>query len=118
MTNVKALLASYTILVSDKALVLLSEQAETLATYRLQKEAASGALVELLPIDNSAPSTIKLQLTKQGWLTYSKEKGEVIVLEAAAFDALPQPTKQLYQGHFSATRLDFLGQGALGKALF
>lgn len=118
VANVKAMLSSYTVLISDQALVLLSDQAETLATYRIQKEVASGMLIELLPIDNSAPTSIKLQLTKQGWLTYSKEKGEVIVLEAAAYDTLPAKTKELYQAHFSADRLALLGQEALAKALF
>lgn len=118
VANVKAMLSSYTVLVSDNALVLLSDKAETLATYRIQKEVASGGLIELLPIDNSAPSTIKLQLTKQGWLTYSKEKGEIIVLEAAAFDNLPTTVQQLYQTHFSADRLTLLGQEDLAKILF
>lgn len=118
VANVKAMLSSYTVLVSDNALVLLSDKAETLATYRIQKEVASGGLIELLPIDNSAPSTIKLQLTKQGWLTYSKEKGEVIVLEAAAFDNLPTTVQELYQAHFSAARLTLLGQEDLAKKLF
>lgn len=113
IARVKASFSTLSLMVSSVGLVLYSEQSEELATYNIKKEATSGAVLNVLPLDNFPSSALKLQLLANGNLTYSKEKGEVVILEAVETADIPTHLKVAYQEKLTKEQVLFLGAEAL-----
>jgi tetratricopeptide (TPR) repeat protein len=111
--RIKAAFSTLSLIVTPIGLALLSEQSEELATYHIKKEAPSGIVLDVLPLDNFPNTALKLQLLANGDLTYSKEKGEVVVLKEVAADSIPTELKVQYQEKLKKEQLLYLGEQAM-----
>ena len=109
VANIKDSLSTTTLLLTEKGAAILSGDSVTLYTYQLDRQKESSAIVSFIPLDKMPTEQVKLILTAAGTLTYSKEKGEVLVFEATAPTALPDAIQALFQQYTTAKDLQLLG---------
>jgi len=109
--TVKEDMQNFSLLMTEKGVLLLSDDQEEKMTYRIKKEASKGALVEFLPLDNFPPFVAKLQLEGKD-LTFSREKGEVMHLQAEELATVPETLAKLYQQKVNRSEVAFLGDKA------
>lgn len=110
--NVKQSLALSSLMMAEKGILMLSDRQEEMATYKIQKETASGALIEFLPMDGFAGFVAKLQLTADGTLAFSKEKGESILYKEQNPTQVDVALKAVYQAKVQAKDAQYLGEKA------
>lgn len=110
--NVKKSLASSSLMMAERGILMLSDRQEEMATYKIQKETASGALIEFLPMDGFASFVAKLQLTKEGNLVFSKEKGEVVLYKEQNPTEVDTTIKAVYQAKIQTEDAQYLGEKA------
>lgn len=108
--NVKQSLASSSLMMAEKGILMLSDRQEEMATYKIQKETASGALLEFLPMDGFASFVAKLQLTKDGNLVFSKEKGEAVLYKEQNPNDVDNTIKAVYQAKIQTEDAQYLGE--------
>jgi tetratricopeptide (TPR) repeat protein len=105
----KTSLSSSSLMMAEKGILMLSDRQEEMATYKIQKETASGALIEFLPMDGFKSFTAKLQLTADGSLAFSKEKGEFILYKEQNPTEVAPAIKAVYQEKINAKDSQYLG---------
>ncbi|MFK7796075.1 MAG: tetratricopeptide repeat protein [Aureispira sp.] len=105
----KASLSSSSLMMAEKGILMLSNRQEELATYKIQKETTNGALIEFLPMDGFKGFTAKLQLTADGALAFSKEKGELILYKEQHPAQVSPAIKAVYQEKINAKDSQYLG---------
>ncbi|MGH1337571.1 MAG: hypothetical protein ACRBFS_15715 [Aureispira sp.] len=110
--NVKQSLALASLMIAEKGILMLSDRQEEMATYKIQKETASGALIEFLPMDGFAGFVAKLQLTADGTLAFSKEKGEAILYKEQSPTDATTALKAVYQAKIQTKDAQYLGKKA------
>lgn len=110
--NVKQSLALASLMMAEKGILMLSDRQEEMATYKIQKETASGALIEFLPMDGFAGFVAKLQLTADGSLAFSKEKGEAILYKEQHPKEATTALKAVYQAKIKTKDAQYLGEKA------
>lgn len=109
--KVKDSLASFSMFLTEKGAVLVSNDKEEILTYRIKKEAKTGALIEFLPLDNFPSFVVKLKLNEGGF-TFSKEANEVLHLEAQDLSTVSVALINNYKKHLSRESLTYLGAKA------
>lgn len=110
--NFKDSLALSSLIMAEKGILMLSDRQEELATYRIQKESATGVLIEFLPMDGFASFVAKLQMTPDGILAFSKEKGEAILYKEQEPTQVAAALKAVYQAKMQVEDAQFLGEKA------
>ena len=105
----KAALSSSSLMMAEKGILMLSDRQEEMATYKIQKETASSALIEFLPMDGFKSFTAKLQLTADGSLAFNKEKGEFILYKEQQPTQVSPVIKAVYQEKINAQDSQYLG---------
>ena len=98
-------------LLTEKGALLVSKDKEEVLTYRIKKEAKTGALVEFLPLDNFAGFVAKLKLNEGGF-TFSKEPNEVLHLEQQDLATVPAALIENYKKHLRKENVAYLGDKA------
>lgn len=109
--KVKDSLSAFSMVLTEKGAVLVSDDKEEILTYRIKKEAKSGALVEFLPLDNFPGFVAKLKLDANGF-SFSKEENEVMHLQAQNLAAVPSELIANYQKHLKKETVAYLGDKA------
>ncbi|MBL4650055.1 MAG: hypothetical protein JKY03_10010, partial [Aureispira sp.] len=107
----KDALSAFSMLLTEKGAVLVSDDKEEVLTYRIKKEAKTGALVEFLPLDNFPSFVVKLQLN-EGGVTFSKEANEVLHLEQQDLSTVPTAIIENYKKHLRKESVAYLGDKA------
>lgn len=105
-------LSSSSLMMAEKGILMLSDRQEEMATYKIQKETANGVLLEFLPMDGFKGFTAKLQLTADGALVFSKEKGEFILYKEQHPTEAAPAIKATYQEKINAKDSQYLGEKA------
>lgn len=106
--KIKDSLSEFSILLTEKGAVLVSNDKEEMLTYRIKKEAKTGALVEFLPLDNFPGFVAKLKLNETGF-TFSKEPNEVLHLEQQDIATVPSALIANYKKHLKKESVAYLG---------
>lgn len=109
--KVKESLAAFSMVLTEKGAVLVSNDKEEMLTYRIKKEAKTGALVEFLPLDNFPGFVAKLQLNQDGF-TFSKEADEVLYLKQQDLSTIPSALLENYKKHLRKESVAYLGDKA------
>lgn len=109
--KVKESLSSFSMVLTEKGAVLVSDDKEEMLTYRIKKEVKTGALVEFLPLDNFPGFVAKLKLNQDGF-TFSKEDHEIMHLEAQNLTVVPVQLIANYQKHLRKESVAYLGDKA------
>ena len=109
--KVKDSLSDFSMFLTEKGAVLVSKDKEEILTYRIKKEAKTGALVEFLPLDNFPSFVAKLKLN-QGGFTFSKETDEVLHLEQQDLSTVPATLAENYKKHLRKESVAYLGAKA------
>ena len=109
--KVKDSLSTFSILLTEKGAVLVSKDKEEILTYRIQKEAKTGALIEFLPLDNFPSFVVKLKLNEGGF-TFSKEPNETLHLEQQDINTVPSTIVANYKKHLKKDSVAYLGDKA------
>jgi tetratricopeptide (TPR) repeat protein len=107
--KVKDSLSSLSMLLTENGAVLVSNDKEEILTYRIKKEAKTGALVEFLPLDNFPSFVAKLKLNEGGF-TFSKETNEILHLEQQDLSTVPAALVENYKKYLKKDSLAYLGQ--------
>lgn len=117
--KIRANLALFSILITEKGAVLVGNDQEELLTYRIKKETSSGMLIEFLPLDNFPSFIAKLKLTDDG-LVFSREEKEIIYLKEQSLSTLSTELKTNFNKKLSKEKLLYLGEkgAAILDALF
>jgi hypothetical protein len=97
------------LVVAEKGILMLSDDKEQMATYNIKKETANGAVIDFLPLDGVESYEVKLQLTKDGRLVFSKQKGELLVYKEQHPTQLAPAIKAIYQEKINVTDSQYLG---------
>ena len=109
--NVKNTLSAFSMVLTEKGAILVSDNKEELLTYRIKKEATTGALVEFLPLDNFPSFVAKLKLDADGF-SFSKEENEVLFLQAQDLSNVPSQLAENYKKHLQKESVAYLGAKA------
>lgn len=109
--KVKKSLEDFSMVLTEKGAVLVSNEKEEILTYRIKKEAATGALVEFLPLDNFPGFVAKLKLDDNGF-SFSKEENEIMYLQAQSLSSIPTQLVDNYKKHLKKETIAYLGNKA------
>ncbi len=109
--KVKESMQQFSILLTEKGALLVSDDKEELLTYRIKKEASSGALVEFLPLDNFPGFIAKLKLAADGF-AFSKENNEIMHLKNQDLSDIPAALVENFKKHVQREEVAFLGDKA------
>lgn len=109
--KVKDSFSAFSMLLTEKGAILVSDDKEEILTYRIKKEAKTGALVEFLPLDNFPSFVVKLQLN-EGGVTFSKETNEILHLEQQDLSTVPAAIIENYKKHLRKESVAYLGDKA------
>ncbi|MFT5645830.1 MAG: tetratricopeptide (TPR) repeat protein [Aureispira sp.] len=107
----KDALSAFSMLLTEKGAVLVSDDKEEVLTYRIKKEVKTGALLEFLPLDNFPSFVVKLKLNEGGF-TFSKEANEVLHLEQQDLATVPTAVISNYKKHLRKESVAYLGAKA------
>jgi tetratricopeptide (TPR) repeat protein len=109
--KVKDSLSAFSMLLTEKGAILVSDDKEEILTYRIKKEVTTGALIEFLPLDNFPSFVAKLKLNEGGF-TFSKEANEVLHLEQQDLSTVPTALIENYKKHLKKESVAYLGDKA------
>lgn len=109
--KVKESLNSLSMVLTEKGAIFVSNEKEEILTYKIKKEAASGALVEFLPLDNFPGFVAKLKLDNNGF-SFSKEENEILYLQAQDLSSIPTQLVDNYKKHLRRESVAYLGDKA------
>lgn len=109
--KVKESLSNFSMFLTEKGAVLVSAGKEEILTYRIKKEAKTGALIEFLPLDNFPSFVAKLKRTQDG-LSFSKESEEILHLEEQDLSTVPAALIENYKKYLNKEALAYLGPKA------
>jgi len=109
--KVKKSLANFSMFLTEKGAILVSDNKEEILTYRIKKEAKTGALIEFLPLDNFPSFVVKLKLSPNG-LSFSKEPEEILHLEEQDLATIPTAVIENYKKYLKKEALAYLGPKA------
>lgn len=110
--KLKNKLDGFSLLMTEKGIVIVSEEKEEILTYRIKKEGNKGALVELLPLDYFPPFVVKLSFSEEGLLLFAKEKNEIIKLKKQDLNAIPANVVTNFQKFITPENVAYLGAKA------
>lgn len=108
---VKKSLRLFTAIVTERGILLISEQKEEHFTYKIVSEKGSAVEVELAPLDGLPTSIVKLTAAT-GSFTFSKEEGEVLNLVPQDLGAIPADIKATANAHLTKEETAYLGAKA------
>lgn len=116
---IKQSLAVFTAIITERGILLISEQKEELFTYKILSEKGNSIEVELVPLDGLKSSTVQLT-AGAGTFTFSKEEGEVLNLVPQDLGAIPAAIKTAANEHLTKKDTTYLGDkaNAIVTALF
>lgn len=117
-TAIKQSLSSITLLVTERGLLQLSPNKAELFTYKIGKDTPKGILALFIALDQLAEFKVKLAFESSGLLTYSKEKGEVLLLEERSPSALEEDIKQQLKRYLQREDFELLGASALAQHIW
>jgi len=109
--KIKASMQMFSILLTEKGAILVSDDTEEILTYRIKKEASSAALVEFLPLDNFPGFIAKLKLAEDGF-AFSKEENEIMHLKNQDLASVPAGLVENYKKHIQREEVAYLGDKA------
>lgn len=112
VANVKESMASITMVVSPTGLLVLSGDGVEMTTYKIKKEAGSGAVLQVQPLDG-APAYKAIVKYKDGKITFSREDNEVMHLAVQDPKTAPQAVLENAKKYALPTTIAFLGKEAV-----
>ncbi|MCP4441967.1 MAG: tetratricopeptide repeat protein [Aureispira sp.] len=109
--KIKESLAVFSAIVTERGVLLISEQKEEAFTYKVTKEKGSTIEVELAPLDGLPSSSVKFTVA-DGKFAFSREEGEVLNLVPQDLGSIPAALKATILTHVEKSETTYLGDKA------